>query len=577
MRYLGNKVGNGLAIGKVLVIRNQIPEIKEWNLVDVNEKENEKKRVLDIVKAVISDYERVMNEAEEPEIKDLCGFYRTLLMSGSLQKAMIDKIELEDYNVFGAIKVVMSEKEKELSLIDNEYLRERSKDIADVTNKLLRKGLGIKELDLAHLTEDTILVSEEIAPSVLLSKHLEHVKGIVSELGGKTSHVAILARTLGIPSVFGIQDISNILQDGELIFLNGNQGYLETELTDRDIAEAKEKIVKAALLEQNLQEMIGKPAITKDGKQFEVAANAGDLTELDKLLEVKSDGIGLFRTEFLFLNRSTEPSEEYLFQVYKTFTEKLEGKPLIIRTLDIGGDKKCSYLHIPEEQNPFLGYRAIRYCLDHKDFFKVSLRAILRASHYGNVKIMYPMISSLEEIKEANQILEEAKQELRDQNIPFDANIQTGIMVEIPSVACMADLLIDEVDFFSIGTNDLIQYGLAVDRVNPTVSKLYNFFNPGVVRLIKHTIDAGKGRKAKFVGMCGEMAADPLGIILLVGLGLHEFSVNVASVLKVKKLISLIEAEKAEALIEPIMKMKTAEEIESCLNQYAKEAYGEYY
>lgn len=577
MRYLGNKVGNGLAIGKVLVIRNQMPEIKEWNLVDVNEKENEKKRVLDIVKAVISDYERVMNEAEEPEIKDLCGFYRTLLMSGSLQKAMTDKIELEDYNVFGAIKVVMSEKEKELSLIDNEYLRERSKDIADVTNKLLRKGLGIKELDLAHLTEDTILVSEEIAPSVLLSKHLEHVKGIVSELGGKTSHVAILARTLGIPSVFGIQDISNILQDGELIFLNGNQGYLETELTDRDIAEAKEKIVKAALLEQNLQEMIGKPAITKDGKQFEVAANAGDLTELDKLLEVKSDGIGLFRTEFLFLNRSTEPSEEYLFQVYKTFTEKLEGKPLIIRTLDIGGDKKCSYLHIPEEQNPFLGYRAIRYCLDHKDFFKVSLRAILRASHYGNVKIMYPMISSLEEIKEANQILEEAKQELRDQNIPFDANIQTGIMVEIPSVACMADLLIDEVDFFSIGTNDLIQYGLAVDRVNPTVSKLYNFFNPGVVRLIKHTIDAGKGREAKFVGMCGEMAADPLGIILLVGLGLHEFSVNVASVLKVKKLISLIEAEKAETLIEPIMKMKTAEEIESCLNQYAKEAYGEYY
>ena len=389
--------------------------------------------------------------------------------------------------------------------------------------------------------------------------------------------MAILASTLGIPSVFGIKEISKTLTDGELIYVNGNEGFIENNLTDTNINAIKEKIKKEELLKASLVEMKDKESLTKDNKSLEITANAGDLSELDKLLEVNSDGIGLFRTEFLFLNRSTAPEEDYLFNVYKTFAEKLNGKPLIIRTLDIGGDKKCPYIDIGEEQNPFLGYRAIRYCLDNKEFFKVSLRAILRASHYGNVMIMYPFVSSLEEVYKANEILDEAKRELASKNIPFNKNIKVGIMIEVPSAAVISDILIDEVDFFSIGTNDLIQYTVAVDRLNPTVSNLYSFYNPGVIRLIKKTIDSCLDKKDKFVGMCGEMAADPLAIILLVGLGLHEFSVNASMVLKVKKLISMIDSREAKEIANKVITLKTAKEVEAYLDKEAKKIYGKYY
>ncbi len=577
MKYLGNKVGNGLALGKVYIINTKIPELKEKRLATLEELTKEKEELKEVLDRVVKDYEELEINAVSEDIKQLCNFYKILLNSKSLITSMEEVIDEEKCDKITAITKVMKRKAEELSLVDNAYLKERSKDIEDVTNKLIRKALGIKEVDLSTLTEDTILVSEEIPPSVLLSNNIGHVKGIVSEIGGKTSHVAILASTLGIPSVFGIKEISKTLTDGELIYVNGNEGFIENNLTDTNINAIKEKIKKEELLKASLVEMKDKPSLTKDNKSLEITANAGDLSELDKLLEVNSDGIGLFRTEFLFLNRSTAPEEDYLFNVYKTFAEKLNGKPLIIRTLDIGGDKKCPYIDIGEEQNPFLGYRAIRYCLDNKEFFKVSLRAILRASHYGNVMIMYPMISSLEEIYKANEILDEAKRELASKNIPFNENIKVGIMIEVPSTAIMADMLIDEVDFFSIGTNDLIQYTVAVDRLNPTVSNLYSFYNPGVIRLIKNTIDSLKNKKEKFVGMCGEMAADPLAIILLVGLGLEEFSVNASMVLKVKKLISMIDSKKAEDIADKVLTLKTSKEIEAYLDSEAKKIYGEYY
>ena len=577
MKYLGNKVGNGLALGKVYIINTKIPKIEKKTLITAEEIAKEKESLKLTLNEVVKDYEKLEVEASEDEIRQLCNFYKILLNSNSLITSMEEEIEKEKCDKLTAITKVMKRKADELALVDNAYLKERSKDIEDVTNKLIRKALGIKEIDLSTIKEDTILVAEEIPPSILLSSNLGYIKGIVSEIGGKTSHVAILASTLGIPSVFGIKEISKTLTDGELIYVNGNEGYIENNLTDTKINEIKEKIKKEELLKASLEEMKDKPSLTKDNKSLLITANAGELSELDKLLEVNSDGIGLFRTEFLFLNRSVAPDEEYLFNVYKTFAEKFKEKPLIIRTLDIGGDKKCSYLDIKEEQNPFLGYRAIRYCLDNKEFFKVSLRAILRASHYGNVMIMYPMISSLEEIYRASEILDEAKAELASNNIPFNKNIKVGIMVEVPSTAVMADMLIDEVDFFSIGTNDLIQYTVAVDRLNPTVSNLYSFYNPGVIRLIKNTIDAAKDKKDKFVGMCGEMAADPLAIILLVGLGLQEFSVNASMVLKVKKLISLIDSNEAKEIANKVLTLKTAKEIESYLDSEAKKIYGKYY
>lgn len=577
MKYLGNKVGNGLALGKVYIINTKIPELKEKSLTTLEELTKEKEELIEVLDSVVKDYEELEINAVSDDIKQLCNFYKILLNSKSLITSMEEVIDEEKCDKITAITKVMKRKAEELSLVDNAYLKERSKDIEDVTNKLIRKALGIKEVDLSTLTEDTILVSEEILPSVLLSNNIGHVKGIVSEIGGKTSHVAILASTLGIPSVFGIKEISKTLTDGELIFVNGNEGYIENNLTDTNINAIKEKIKKEELLKASLVEMKDKESLTKDNKSLEITANAGDLSELDKLLEVNSDGIGLFRTEFLFLNRSTAPEEDYLFNVYKTFAEKLNGKPLIIRTLDIGGDKKCPYIDIGEEQNPFLGYRAIRYCLDNKEFFKVSLRAILRASNYGNVMIMYPMISSLEEVYKANEILDEAKRELASKNIPFNKNIKVGIMIEVPSAAVISNILIDEVDFFSIGTNDLIQYTVAVDRLNPTVSNLYSFYNPGVIRLIKKTIDSVKDKKDKFVGMCGEMAADPLAIILLVGLGLHEFSVNASMVLKVKKLISMIDSKEAEEIANKVLTLKTAKEVEAYLDGEAKKIYGKYY
>lgn len=577
MKYLGNKVGNGLALGKVYIINTKIPKIEKKTLITDDEITKEKESLKVILNEVVKDYEKLEKEASEDEIRQLCNFYKILLNSNSLITSMEEVIDKEKCDRNEAITKVMKRKADELSLVDNAYLKMRSKDIEDVTNKLLRKSLGINEIDLSKLKEDTILVAEEIPPSILLSSNLGYVKGIVSELGGKTSHVAILASTLGIPSVFGIKEISKTLTDGELIYVNGNEGYIENNLTNTKINEIKDKIKKEELLKASLEEMKDKPSLTKDNKPLLITANAGELSELDKLLEVNSDGIGLFRTEFLFLNRSVAPDEEYLFNIYKTFAEKFKEKPLIIRTLDIGGDKKCPYLDIKEEQNPFLGYRAIRYCLDNKEFFKVSLRAMLRASHYGNVMIMYPMISSLEEIYKASEILDEAKRELASKNIPFNKNIKVGIMVEVPSTAIISDMLIDEVDFFSIGTNDLIQYTVAVDRLNPTVSNLYSFYNPGVIRLIKKTIDSCLDKKEKFVGMCGEMAADPLAIILLVGLGLQEFSVNASMVLKVKKLISLIDSKEAKEISNKVLTLKTAKEIETYLEVCAKKIYGKYY
>ena len=577
MKYLGNKVGNGLALGKVYIINTKIPKIEKKTLITDDEITKEKESLKVILNEVVKDYEKLEKEASEDEIRQLCNFYKILLNSNSLITSMEEVIDKEKCDRNEAITKVMKRKADELSLVDNAYLKMRSKDIEDVTNKLLRKSLGINEIDLSKLKEDTILVAEEIPPSILLSSNLGYVKGIVSELGGKTSHVAILASTLGIPSVFGIKEISKTLTDGELIYVNGNEGYIENNLTNTKINEIKDKIKKEELLKASLEEMKDKPSLTKDNKPLLITANAGELSELDKLLEVNSDGIGLFRTEFLFLNRSVAPDEEYLFNIYKTFAEKFKEKPLIIRTLDIGGDKKCPYLDIKEEQNPFLGYRAIRYCLDNKEFFKVSLRAMLRASHYGNVMIMYPMISSLEEIYKASEILDEAKRELASKNIPFNKNIKVGIMVEVPSTAIISDMLIDEVDFFSIGTNDLIQYTVAVDRLNPTVSNLYSFYNPGVIRLIKKTIDSCLDKKEKFVGMCGEMAADPLAIILLAGLGLQEFSVNASMVLKVKKLISLIDSKEAKEIANKVLTLKTAKEIETYLEVCAKKIYGKYY
>ena len=575
MEYFGTKVGPGLGIGKVLIVENVSLEKIPEKLI--NSTTDEKKKLKDVINNVVSDYDKIINEVQETDIKDLCQFYKMLLLSPSLVTELEETIEKYQVNAAGAIKKVLNNKETELSQLDNAYLRERSKDIQEVRNKLLRKLIGVKELDLSLLSENTILVSKEINPTLLLSGHLKYVKGIISEIGGKTSHVGILSTSLGIPSIFGIENISEILEDNEIVFVDGDRGVVITDMTNEDIKKYEVKIAREQEIMSELKEIKDIKAVTKDNHRYHVCINTGDLTELNKVNEVGADGIGLFRTEFLFLNKITPPSEEYLFNVYRSFAENNKNKVMIIRTLDIGGDKKCPYIDIPEEANPFLGYRAIRYCLDNKDFFKVSLRAMLRASNYGKIQIMYPMISNIEEVIKANEILDEAKDELANSQIPFDRNIKVGVMIEIPSAALMADTILEKVDFLSIGTNDLTQYTLAVDRGNQRVSKIYNYFNPGVLKLIKMTIDASKKYSNKQVGMCGEMASDPLGIILLVGMGLDEFSVNISRALKVKKLITLLSAEDCQKITEKVMKMTNEQDIEIELDNYAKKVFGKYY
>ncbi len=570
MKLLGIKVGNGLGLGKCLFVDTKLPSINQETAKNLNEEIDKVNKSID---ESVEDYINIIALLDDEDLKSLTEFNKNVLISPSIKKD-IENI-VKDKKCYGdlAIDIYFNNKIKQLESLDNNYLKERAKDVKDIRHKVLSKYYGIIEFNPDNLKEDVILVSHEMTANVLLTDNLKYIKGIVSELGGKTSHVGILTTSLGIPSVFGI-DIKS-LKNNELLFIDGNKGFVETNLEEEKINEIKEKIASEMELAKELDDV--KEARTTDGYLFEVSANTGDLTELERISEIPLDGIGLFRTEFLYLNKTTPPTEDYLFEVYKNFASKLNGKQMIIRTLDIGGDKKCPYIEIGEETNPFLGYRAIRYCLDHKDFFKTSLKAILRASSFGNIAIMYPMISSIEEIQQANLILEEAKQELKSNNISFDENIKVGVMVEIPAIAAMADMVIENVDFFSIGTNDLVQYSTAVDRGNTKISKLYQWFNPGVIRLIKNSIDATKKYDNKFVGMCGEMAADPLGIILLVGLGLDEFSVNINTVKRVKKYISLLNKKETEDFVKSLLDLKTVKEIEDKLSKFAEEKYGKFY
>ena len=570
MKLLGIKVGNGLGLGKCLFVDTKLPSINQGSASNLND---EIIKVNSAIDKSIKDYEEIIASLDDEDLKALTEFNKNVLISPSIKKD-IENI-INDKKCYGdfAIDIYFNNKVKQLENLDNNYLKERAKDVKDISHKVLSKYYDVVEFNPDNLKEDVILVSHEMTADVLLTDNLKYIKGIVSELGGKTSHIGILTTSLGIPSVFGI-DVKSLKND-ELIFIDGNKGIVETELNENRLIEVQEKIASELELAKELDDV--KEARTTDNYLFEVSANTGDLTELERIGEIPLDGIGLFRTEFLYLNKTTPPTEDYLFEVYKSFATKLNGKQMIIRTLDIGGDKKCPYIDIGEEANPFLGYRAIRYCLDHKDFFKTSLKAILRASAFGNIAIMYPMISSIEELRQANLILEEAKQDLRDNKISFKEDIKVGIMVEIPAVAVMADMMIEEVDFFSIGTNDLVQYTTAVDRGNTKISKLYEWFNPGVIRLIKNAIDVTKNYDDKFVGMCGEMAADPLGIILLVGLGLDEFSVNINTVKKTKKYISLLNKKETEEFVKTLLNLKTVKEIEDKLNKFANEKYGKYY
>ncbi len=455
------------------------------------------------------------------------------------------------------------------SMAEDELTNQRVTDVQDMRNRLLKILLGKEEVDISQVPKGTILAARDLTPSMTVGLHKENVVGILTEVGGKTSHSAILARALEIPAVLSIPDIMQTVKDGQEVALDGDLGVVILDPSEEEKAEYHAKREQYVKEKEALRALVGKPTITADGKQVELVCNIGKPQDSDMVLERDGEGVGLFRTEFLFMDRTNTPSEEEQFQAYKQVAETMQGKPVIIRTLDVGGDKEIPYLNLEKEENPFLGYRAIRVCLKQKDLYRAQLRALLRASAYGDIRIMVPMVTCLDELRQVKELLGELMKELDQEQIAYNKEIKVGIMVETPAASLMADLLAKEADFFSIGTNDLTQYTMVVDRGNAQVAYLYSAYNPAVLRSIAHVIACGN--KAGIpVGMCGEAAADEKLIPLLLAYGLDEFSVSATSVLATRNTIAKWTIEEAKALAKEVEGLGTREEVEQLLEQRKK-------
>lgn len=449
----------------------------------------------------------------------------------------------------------------------NAYMQERAADIRDVGSRLLSHLVSHNGNRLSDITEPVIIVADDLTPSDTVQLDKRYVLGFITRVGGKTSHTAILANSLGITAVLGLGSAVDDIQQGDLLIVDGSTGECLLHSTTETIAVYQNKMAAEAKELQAMQAYLHRSAITTDGFQIEIAANIGTPEESIGLLDKGAEAVGLYRTEFLFMSQPVMPDEDMQYEAYKATAEAMQGRPVVIRTLDIGGDKELPYLDLPEEMNPFLGYRAIRLCLDRKELLVTQLRAILRASVHGKVKIMFPMISGMEEWRQAKAIYNEVRAQLVDEGIPFDDTVEVGIMIEIPSAALLADRFAKEVDFFSIGTNDLVQYTIAVDRMNEKVSYLYDYFHPSVIQLIKQVIDASN-KHGKWTGMCGSMAGDPLAAPLLIGLGLHEWSMAPSAIPFIKQAVTGLERAMCESLTERILDMDTASEVRKALADF---------
>jgi len=483
---------------------------------------------------------------------------------------VISKIKNELLGVECVFTDVMKKYINALSKTEDEYLKERVSDINDVGKRALRNLLGAKKESLESLKEKVIVIAYDLSPSDTAMMHRGNVIGFATDIGGRTSHTAIMAKSLEIPACVGLEVITSNVKNGDMLIINGTHGKVIVNPTEKTLKKYEVDKKRIAAFEKDLSSLKKLPCETLDGKRITLSANIELPEDVSSVLAHNADGIGLYRTEYFYMNRKNLPSEEEQYKAYRTVAEKLYPRHVILRTLDIGGDKFLSPLEVPRDMNPFMGWRAIRFCLARPDIFKVQLRAILRASVGKNLKIMYPMISGIGELKKANLILEEVKKELRKKSLKFDENIEVGVMIEVPSAAMTSDVLADEVDFFSIGTNDLIQYSLAVDRVNEKVAYLYEPAHPGVLRLIRTVIDNAHFKKIQ-VSMCGEMAGDPIMTIILLGLGLDEFSTSPVNLFEIKRLIRAVSYEEAKRIATKALSLSTSIEIEKMARQKLKE------
>jgi phosphotransferase system enzyme I (PtsI) len=567
--FEGIPASRGIGIGSICVIVEHELKYDNAKIEDVAAEQKRFQDAIDKFKVETTEMAEDIRKRIGPKEAEILEGHLVMISDPSMSGEM-NKMIAAGQCAEAAVEAVCDMFIGMFSKMDDDMMRQRASDIADVKVSLLKILLGIEDVDISKVAPGTILVAKDLTPSMTSQIHKENVAGIITEVGGKTSHSAILARALEIPAVLSVPDITTLVKDKDTAIVDGTEGNVyinpEGDVLSSYIIKREEFIKKQA----ELKNFLGKETVTADGTNLELFCNIGTPKDAKKAVECDGEGIGLFRSEFLFMDNNHLPSEEEQFAAYKEAAEALSGKPVIIRTLDIGGDKDIPYLNMKKEENPFLGYRAVRYCLGNKDSYMVQLRAIIRASAFGKIKIMVPLVTCVDEIRAVKELVSDIKKDLDAQGIAYDKDIEVGCMIETASASLIADLLAKESDFFSIGTNDLTQYTMSVDRGNADVAYLYSTFQPSVLRSIKHIIECGRNAGIP-VGMCGEAAADPLMIPLLISFGLTEFSVNPVLVLTARCIISKWSKAEADELAKKVMNLDTEKEIVDLLKKEAKE------
>ena len=561
MRIQGISGSRGVAVGNVYRYIQEEIVIPDYTVAE-DKVEEEIGKFAAAMAATLKQLDTIRQKALDemgPEEAAIFEAHMQIAQDPSLSDGIKSLVESSHTNVVAATAQTIETFANIFLGMEDAYMRERGADIKDIGDRLMRNLLGMNPRGLSHISGEVILVAQDLAPSDTASLDKNVVKGIVTAAGGPTSHAAIMARTLEIPAVMGVGDIENFV-DGDKAVVLGTDGIVEINPSDADWDEYTNQAAAFQEELKRLRESANLEATTTDGHHVELFGNIGKAKDAKNALTMGAQGIGLYRTEFLYMENDELPAEDVQFEEYKKVAQDMKGKPVIIRTMDIGGDKELKCLDLPSEMNPFLGYRAIRISLNRPDIFKVQLRALLRASAFGDIHIMYPMIASVEEVKQANAMLDECKEELTAEGKEFNKDIKVGIMIEVPAAAVISPILAKYVDFFSIGTNDLCQYTLAVDRMNEAIGSLYQPLHPGVLRLIKHVIDASH-EQGKFTGMCGELASDPVATMILLGLGLDEFSMTASSIPLIKNILRSVSKAECEEVANKALTMDTAEEI----------------
>ncbi|MDY0405144.1 phosphoenolpyruvate--protein phosphotransferase [Virgibacillus sp. 179-BFC.A HS] len=562
----GIAASNGIAIAKAYQLTTPDLSFEKKKIADPQAEIDRLDQALQTSKQELEKIKEHALQSLGEEHAEIFSAHLLVLDDPELVNPMKDKIKSENVNAEVALNETATMFINIFKDMDNEYMRERAADIADVTQRVMAHLLGVSMPDPALIDEEVIILANDLTPSDTAQLDRRFVKGFTTDIGGRTSHSAIMARSLEIPAVVGTKEITKQAGNNDMIIVDGLEGKVIIQPTDEELATYKDKQAAYEKQKEEWAKLKDEPTFTKDGEQVELVGNIGTPDDADGVLANGGEGVGLYRTEFLYMGKSEMPTEEEQYQAYKAVLEKMEGKPVVVRTLDVGGDKKISYLDLPEEMNPFLGFRAIRFCLDEQTVFRTQLRALLRASAHGNLKIMFPMIATLDEFRQAKAVLKEEKEKLKKDNIAVSDDVEVGIMVEIPATAVLAKQFAKEVDFFSVGTNDLIQYTMAADRMNERVSYLYQPYNPAILNLLHNVIEAAHS-EGKWVGMCGEMAGDPVAIPLLLALGLDEFSMSATSILPARTQISKLDKSKLASLKEKILSMGTAEEVVSFIKE----------